>query len=177
MNIRELVEKIRAGEINPYHDLTAQYQISKDTVKRRLKSLGLEWKFREEVLIGELSEESGEMLADEVFKATPIIVKAKQKPNASIDESTVKASTSEPKASNSKSEHKESKSQPKASEKKLDTIDMLLSRKADSKKRTYRGFYFDDDVLSVIDGISAGNKSDLVNEVLRKVFRDKGLLE
>lgn len=106
--------------------------------------------------------------------------KAPQKHNASIDESTAKASESniKVKASNStsKSEQKASESKHDESKSELDTIDMLLNMKATAKKRTYRGFYFDDDVLSVIDNVATGNKSDLVNEILRKTFKDKGLL-
>ncbi|MGI2813744.1 hypothetical protein ACRS7A_22450 [Bacillus cytotoxicus] len=51
---------------------------------------------------------------------------------------------------------------------------MLAGKKA--SVRTYRGFYFDEDVLSVIDSVANRYKSDLINEVLRKVFKDKGLL-
>jgi hypothetical protein len=41
----------------------------------------------------------------------------------------------------------------------------------------YRGFYFDDDVLSIIDQVPKSYKSELVNEALRKVFKEKGLLD
>lgn len=44
------------------------------------------------------------------------------------------------------------------------------------EKRVFKAFYLDADIISVIDNIDSGIKSDLVNECLRKVFKDKGLL-
>lgn len=41
----------------------------------------------------------------------------------------------------------------------------------------YWGFYFDYDVLSIIDCVLKSYKFELVNEVLRKVFKEKGLLD
>lgn len=100
--------------------------------------------------------------------------RGKGKHNASISESTKKANTSM-----NESAKKVDNSKTKASKKLVasdsDKIDLLLSNKP-KKERTYRGFYFDNDVLSIIEGVASGNKSDLVNEVLRKVFKEKGLL-
>ncbi|MBU8691215.1 hypothetical protein KM918_28455, partial [Priestia megaterium] len=59
---------------------------------------------------------------------------------------------------------------------KVDAIDLLLQNPKDRSKRVYRGFYFDDDVLSIIDRVPKSYKSELVNEALRKVFKEKGLL-
>lgn len=55
-----------------------------------------------------------------------------------------------------------------------DNIDRLLAGK--KAKKAYRGFYFDSDVLAFIDNVDSGIKSELINECLRKVFKEKGLL-
>lgn len=55
----------------------------------------------------------------------------------------------------------------------LDAIDMLLE---ESPSRRYRGFYWDEDIIRVLDSVKKGNRSDLLNEVVRKVFKEKGLL-
>lgn len=55
----------------------------------------------------------------------------------------------------------------------VDAIDLLLQSPKDRSKRVYRGFYFDDDVLSIIDRVPKSYKSELVNEALRKVFKEK----
>ncbi|WP_439952134.1 hypothetical protein, partial [Klebsiella pneumoniae] len=60
---------------------------------------------------------------------------------------------------------------------KVDAIDLLLQQPKDRSKRVYRGFYFDDDVLHIIDRVPKSYKSELVNEALRKVFKEKGLLD
>ncbi|WP_299833681.1 hypothetical protein [uncultured Metabacillus sp.] len=59
---------------------------------------------------------------------------------------------------------------------KMDSIDMLLAGKKERSKKIYRGFYFDEDILNIIDRTPKNHKSELVNEALRKVFKDKGLL-
>lgn len=56
-----------------------------------------------------------------------------------------------------------------------DVIDLLLKSNG-AKDKVYRGYYIDSDVLAVIERAGSGNKSELVNECLRKVFREKGLL-
>ncbi|GAB1794780.1 hypothetical protein PMEGAS228_12980 [Priestia megaterium] len=54
---------------------------------------------------------------------------------------------------------------------------MLLQNPKDRSKRVYRDFYFDDDVLRIIDRVPKNYKSELVNEALRKVFKEKGLVD
>jgi hypothetical protein len=52
----------------------------------------------------------------------------------------------------------------------MDSIDILLAGKKTHSKRIYRGFYFDKDILSIIDRVPKSYKSELVNESLRKIF-------
>ena len=59
----------------------------------------------------------------------------------------------------------------------MDSIDMLLAGKKTHSKRVYRGGYFDEDILNIIDRVPKNYKSELVNETLRNIFKDKGLLE
>ena len=66
------------------------------------------------------------------------------------------------------------KNMKKNSKKKIDNIDRLLAGK--KAKREFRGFYLDNDVLQIIDNVDSGIKSELVNECLRKVFKEKGLI-
>ena len=62
---------------------------------------------------------------------------------------------------------------PKPSAKEPDAIDKLLMP-ATKEKRIYRGYYFDADILAIID--KSDNKSALINECIRAVFKQKGLL-
>ncbi|EEL25845.1 hypothetical protein bcere0018_51600 [Bacillus cereus Rock1-15] len=103
------------------------------------------------------------------------------KSNASISASKEIASTVETPVKESKVTSETSKTPVKASKKtvasELDSIDvLLLQNQEESENRTYRGFYWDKDIISFLDGIKHGNKSDLMNEIVRTVLKDKGLL-
>lgn len=66
----------------------------------------------------------------------------------------------------------------KSKKKRLDAIDkLLLENEDDSNKRVYRGFYWDKDIIDFVDNIKHGNKSDLLNEIVRAVLKSKGLLK
>ena len=103
------------------------------------------------------------------------------KSNASISASKEIASTVETPVKESKVTSNTSKTIVKASKKtvtsELDPIDvLLLQNQEESENRTYRGFYWDKDIISFLDAIKHGNKSDLMNEIVRTVLKDKGLL-
>lgn len=55
-------------------------------------------------------------------------------------------------------------------------ITALMSNKKPKVNRTYRGIYFDEDIISFLDNVPDGNKSDLVNKVMRQFLRENGLL-
>lgn len=66
----------------------------------------------------------------------------------------------------------------KEKENAVDVIDRILFQKElESDSRIYRGFYLDADIVNVIDSVRHGSKSELVNEILRKVLQEKGLLK
>lgn len=59
----------------------------------------------------------------------------------------------------------------------LDAIDkLLLQNDSTSNQRVYRGFYWDADIIHFLDNVKHGNKSDLMNEIVRTVLKSKGLL-
>lgn len=58
-----------------------------------------------------------------------------------------------------------------------DAIDMLLMQnEKESSDRIYRGFYWDRDIIHFLDNVKHGNKSDLMNEIVRTVLKAKGLI-
>lgn len=56
----------------------------------------------------------------------------------------------------------------------IDEIAILL--KQEKQEKTYRGFYIDNDVIAVLDKVADGNKSKIVSQSLRAVFKAQGLL-
>lgn len=61
----------------------------------------------------------------------------------------------------------------------MDTIDALFEEEEDPV--VFRGFYLEKDIVTVLNKLGEkggkGIKSKIVNEALRKVFREKGWLE
>ncbi|MED4255901.1 transposase family protein [Priestia megaterium] len=153
MLVKEILNKIMLKEMT-IKELAALYNVSDRTIQSKIKKLGYEWNSKKSIYnyVGEDPE--------------PV----------DVDFSTLFGQTSKMLA-----EQKQTKSEIVASAStstsKIDAIDLLLQNPKDRSKRVYRGFYFDDDVLSIIDRIPKSYKSELVNEALRKVFKEKGLLD
>lgn len=99
--------------------------------------------------------------------------------NASIETSKEIAVTIETKATESKvnANKRNVEASKKQVNEQLDAIDMLLLQNDNDSKRIYRGFYWDSDIIDVLDSVKHGNKSDLLNEIVRTVLKDKGLLD
>ena len=152
MLVKEILNKIMLKEMT-IKELAALYNVSDRTIQSKIKKLGYEWNSKKSIYnyVGEDPE--------------PV----------DIDFSTLFGQTSKMLA-----EQKQTKSEivtsASTSTSKVDAIDILLQNPKDRSKRVYRGFYFDDDVLSIIDRVPKSYKSELVNEALRKVFKEKGLL-
>lgn len=60
--------------------------------------------------------------------------------------------------------------------KEADILDRLFEGSPATNDKKEVSFYLTHDVISVINKAKKGNRSDLVNEALRKVFREKGWL-
>ncbi|WP_129707856.1 HTH domain-containing protein [Priestia megaterium] len=165
MLVKEILNKIIVREIT-IKELADMYNVSTRTIQLKIKKLGYEWDNKQSIYhyVGEDPEPLNLDFSTLISKNKKILAKQKQT-NSEI------ASTIESK-SNSASNLKAS-----TSASKVDAIDILLQNPKDRSKRVYRGFYFDDDVLSIIDRVPKSYKSELVNEALRKVFKEKGLLD
>lgn len=166
MLVQEVIFKIQNKELT-IKQLAEIHKVSDRTVQSKIKKLGYSWdsKAASYKYTGETPEPK-EVNFNSLFN--------NGKAMASKGESK---STSEIKLeSEIKSNNKVSTKISKESNSERDIIDILLEGKAAPSKRVYRGFYFDSDVLSIIDSVPKNSKSELVNEALRKVFKDKGFL-
>ncbi|NEW00357.1 HTH domain-containing protein [Bacillus megaterium] len=138
-------------------ELADQYDVSTRTIQLKIKKLGYEWDSKESIYryVGEESEPL------DVDFSTLISKNSKMPAEQKLATSEVAASVSYLNESESTSAST------------VDAIDILLQSPKDRSKRVYRGFYFDDDVLSIIDRVPKSYKSELVNEALRKIFKEK----
>ncbi|PHF64607.1 HTH domain-containing protein [Priestia aryabhattai] len=163
MLVKKMLNGIMMKEIT-IKELADQYGVSTRTIQSKIKKLGYEWDSKESIYryVGE------ELEPLDVDFSTLISKNSKMPAEQKLATSEVAASTSYVDESTSTSSSKAST---------VDAIDLLLQNSKDRSKRVYRGFYFDDDVLSIIDRVPKSYKSELVNEALRKVFKEKGLLD
>jgi len=152
MLVGEMLNKIINKEIT-INELATIYSVTDQTIQRKIKKLGYEW--------------------DKKKSTYKYIGKSPQP--LDTDFSTL---FRKKQASNYKHSQVKNKDKKKASYRKgtSDILDVLLVRTKSSPKRVYQGFYFDKDVLSIINSVPKNYKSELVNEALRKVFKEKGLL-
>ncbi|MFL0575003.1 hypothetical protein ACH0BK_28955 [Priestia megaterium] len=169
MLVKKMLNGIMMKEIT-IKELADQYDVSTRTIQSKIKKLGYEWDSKESIYryIGEESEPLNVDFSTLISKNSKMPVKQKLANNevaASVSYSNESESISARflKASTASS--------------KIDAIDLLLQHPKERSKRVYRGFYFDHDVLSIIDRVPKSYKSELVNEALRKVFKEKGLLD
>jgi len=191
MLVRDMISEIKNGQLS-IDDLAKKYNFSDRTIQARIKELGFKWLAKEGKYDFVGDDESVFVRdIDVVFESrTPsrsaIVSNSKGKSNITStndikDASNEVASTIQDAVDNTPEVDSDSTSN-KNSKKTAhnmsggtsDNIDRLLAGK--KAKKTYRGFYFDSDVLAVIDSVDSGIKSELINECLRKVFREKGLL-
>ncbi len=147
-------------------ELADQYNVSTRTIQLRIKKLGYEWDSKQSIYryVGE-EPEPLEVDFNTLISKTNKMPAEQQQVNSEVA------------ASMSYVDESESTSTSSSKASTVDAIDLLLQSPKDRSKRVYRGFYFDDDVLSIIDRVPKSYKSELVNEALRKVFKEKGLLD
>lgn len=189
MLVRGMIEAISDKKLK-VNDLAKKYEVSDRTIQTKIKKLGFEWdsvqgKYN---FVG-TDESIFDKDIDEVFKKNskttkqitgtfPIQKRVKKNirtANKEVASSIQKVNKNRPeKDSNIDSESIIRKNMKKNNKKKIDNIDRLLAGK--KAKREFRGFYLDNDVLQIIDNVDSGIKSELVNECLRKVFKEKGLI-
>lgn len=203
MLVKEMIEAISNKELKII-ELAERYGFSDRTIQTKIKRLGFEWDSAkgEYNFIG--SDESVFNIAiEEVFKKASRKASKKEIKKASEEVATSKeygtrinvspeiaslitsditgrmtdilsrkvANELNSKIINKIAIEEESKKTVKTDS---DNIDLLLAGK--KAKKDYKGFYLDSDVAGVIESVNSGVRSELVNECLRKVFKEKGLL-
>ncbi|NGY85312.1 HTH domain-containing protein [Bacillus megaterium] len=163
MLVKKMLNGIMMKEIT-IKELADQYGVSTRTIQLKIKKLGYEWDNKESIYryVGEESEPLDVDFSTLISKNSKMPAKQNQA-KSEIASAIESDSTSNLEASTDNSE--------------IDAIDILLQSPKNRSKRVYRGFYFDEDVLSIIERVPKSYKSELVNEALRKVFKEKGLLD
>ena len=172
MLVEELIEAIMNKQIK-IKEVASHYGNSDRTIQSKIKNLGFEWDSKA-TRYNFVGSDSSVMKRDIDSVFMPVKTVGNASPKAVTKTSTSKPKNNSTTAPKNKVKNTSNNKTTKAVTGEMDNIDLILAGK--KEKKVYRGFYLDNDVLSVIDKVDSNLKSKLVNEVLRKVFKEKGLL-
>jgi HTH domain len=165
MLVKDIINKIESKEMT-IKEIANHYNVSDRTIQNKIKRLGYEWDSKN-VKYNYIGDQPSPLKVefDSLFD---------NKQNTSKRVAKREISKGEKEASSTViTSNKRTITNEKHDD--YDVIDMLLDSKPRAEK-VYRGFYLDEDVMSIIDSVDKRKKSELVNQALRKVFKDKGLL-
>jgi hypothetical protein len=169
MTVKDVIVAIGKGELK-IRDLAKEFGKSDRTIQAKIKALGYKWNPKNAVYeaVGEAySPENDSKIFADLFDVSPL----KKALQASQEVAVAKESNKKSKAS-----HKQNNNATTViHETPQDAIDYILfgSRKVN---RVQRAYYIDKDLADIIDKIEGKQKSNLVNECIRKVFQEKGIL-
>ena len=155
MLVKEVIQGMEAGTITG-KQLAEKYVVSTRTISNKIKKLGY---------LYDNTNKTYTFIGDDLETAENTDFGHLFRQNQRIYDATLPA----PKPIKQITD----KPKPKETAPVLDAIDKLLMP-ATKEKRIYRGYYFDADLLHIID--KSDNKSALINECIRAVFKQKGLL-
>lgn len=165
MLVRDLLHKIMSKEMK-IKDVATMYGVSDRTIQSKIKKLGYEWDSKNSVYHYVLEEpEPLEVDFSTLFGRKQNSSKriAKKEVNRGEVEAAATSIASKKVVKNNEDNNE------------YQLIDSLLDNKPKSNK-LYRGFYLDEEIVNIIDRVEKRKKSELVNEALKIVFRNRGLL-
>ena len=157
MLVKEVIQGMEAGTITG-KQLAEKYVVSTRTISNKIKKLGYLYDNTNKTYtyIGDDLETAENTNFGALFRTN-------QRIYADITPTVPKATKP----------IKQITAKPKPTAPTLDAIDKLLMP-ANKLERIYRGYYFDADLLDIID--KSSNKSALINECIRAVFKQTGFL-
>lgn len=164
MTISTVVSSISSGQIK-VSDLANAYGKTDRTIQKYIKSLGYAWnpKERKYVPTGDSYDSVNDSkLFTEIVESYSTVANNK---------STKNVSNNSTKEGNNVVDSNDA-----IDISTIDSIDKILFSKSVESKRVQRAYYIDKDIANVIDTVDNKQKSNLVNECLRKIFKEKGLL-
>lgn len=170
MLVKDVIAGIQSKELS-IKGLAEQYSVSDRTVQGKIKGMGFKWNPKQAMY--EFMGEDATVFEQDFTSLFNNTSTSNSRSN-NRSETKSKSTSINKSESTSPSEINVTSNSTVEQEDEPDIIDILLAGDKAKSKRVYRGFYFDKDVLDIVD--KAGNKSELINQALRKVFKDKGLL-
>jgi len=163
MTVSTVISSVSSGQIK-IKDLASTYGKTDRTIQKYIKSLGYAWSAKERKYLPTDSYDSvndNKLFTEIVDSYSTVDNKKSIKTVNSNSNKTVTNSVDNKKITRNST---------------VDSIDKILFGKSIESQRVQRAYYIDKDIANVIDTVDNKQKSNLVNECLRKIFKEKGLL-
>lgn len=170
MTVSDVIQNISKGQLK-VKDFAEAFGKSDRTIQAKIKGLGYKWspvKATYEPTGETYSPENDSKLFAELFDVSPMrkAVKAsqevKQRAKKEVQNASKEIASTKDKAT------------VKQAKQSYDSIDSILFGK--QQNRVQRAYYIDKDLADIIDKVEGKQKSNLVNECIRLVFKEKGIL-
>lgn len=176
MLVKDVIKKIENKEMQ-IKKLAEIYNVSDRTIQTKIKKLGFKWNSNNtrydfvgeddsvlDIDFSSLFMKPKKLTREEKTNIRKASIKANNSRNTKTSTNINTNASTNTNASNN------------TGSKRVDVIDLLLAGEKATEEKVYRGFYLDKDISEIIDKAPKAYKSKLVNEALRKVFEDKGIL-
>lgn len=162
MIVSTVISSISSGQMK-VSDLATAYGKTDRTIQKYIKSLGYIWSPKEKVYLptGDSYDSINDSkLFTEIVESYSTV--ANKKTTKTVNDSVTKRVNNTVDNTNDIST--------------VDSIDRILFSKSVESTRVQRAYYIDKDIANIIDKVDNKQKSNLVNECLRRIFEEKGLL-
>lgn len=157
MDVATVMDSVSKGEIK-VKDIAIAFGKTERTIQKHIKLLGYIWN---------ASEKHYESIGEGYDKNND---------GKKISEFISPTATSKLDKMSKKKKEDRINSTKKVEYENLDSIDTILLGNSINNDRVQRAYYLDKEIANIIDRVDGKQKSNLVNECLRKVFKEKGLL-
>lgn len=175
MTVSTVISSISSGEIK-VKDLATLYGKTDRTIQKYIKSLGYVWnpKERQYSPTGDTySNDNDSKLFTDIVESYSVVDNKKSTNNSNA---RINSTVEHKKDTNNSNARLNSTVDNTKVKNTVDSIDRILFGKSIESQRVQRAYYIDRDIASIIDTVDNKQKSNLVNECLRRVFEEKGLL-
>ncbi|MBG9689949.1 hypothetical protein J1907_23790 (plasmid) [Lysinibacillus sphaericus] len=164
MTVSTVISSITSGQIK-VSDLATTYGKADRTIQKYIKSLGYIWSPKEKVYLAtgdSYDSVNDSKLFTEIVESYSTV--ANKKPTKTVTNNSTKRVDGVVDNVNATDISS------------VDSIDKILFSKSVESQRVQRAYYIDKDIARIIDTVDNKQKSNLVNECLRRIFEEKGLL-
>jgi hypothetical protein len=185
MTIKEIVE---LTQVRALKDIATDLPVSEKVLRETLKAVGCVppsvgkrgWTFEPDN--AEVEKDLGEFVKPSIRKTKTSNKSKNNSTNASIDKSnndntSIENNIDSNVINNANNGNNASNNNiVKGDNMVMEIKDLIKGKGKDDNARVYKGIYFDKDIAHFLDNVQKGNKSEIVNKILRQYLVDNELM-